>query len=243
MHTSPKILDKVKRMVDDYYALAYVPVAELPIEYLETREHLRRPPAGAKWKAAKRGMTWGGPWMTAWFRGRFKPSAKLAGQPLFLRANTGGHESLVWLNGQPVGEIGWNAAICGHYGVPVILISGDQTACAEAVDLLREIETAVVKQASGRMAAECLPPQVARQKIAEAARQAVERLCQGQTPAPLRLDLPVIVTVELVQSQMADRAAIFPGARRLEGKRVEFTAEDAPTAYRGFRAVVALARD
>jgi D-amino peptidase len=149
----------------------------------------------------------------------------------------------VWLNGRPVGEIGWNAAVCGHYGAPVILISGDQTACAEAVDLLGPVETAVVKEASGRMAAECLPPQVARQKIAGAARRAVERLRQGQAPAPLQLDLPVIVTVELVHSQMADRAAIFPGTRRLEGKQVEFTAEDAPSAYRGFRAVVALARD
>jgi D-amino peptidase len=149
----------------------------------------------------------------------------------------------VWLNGRPVGEIGWNAAVCGHFGAPVILISGDQTACAEAVDLLGEIETVVVKQASGRMAAECLPPGVAWQKIAKAARRAVERLRDGQVPAPLRLELPVTVTVALVHSQMADRAAIFPGARRGEGKRVEFTTADVPAAYRGFRTVVALARD
>ena len=64
----------------------------------------------------------------------------------------------VWLNGQAVGEIGWNASVCGGFDVPVIMISGDQTACAEAVELLGPIETAVVKQADGRMAAECLPP-------------------------------------------------------------------------------------
>src|SRR3990172_3833258 len=48
----------------------------------------------------------------------------------------------VWLNGQVTGEIGLNAAVCGHFGVPVIMISGDQTACAEAVETLGEIETA-----------------------------------------------------------------------------------------------------
>jgi D-amino peptidase len=149
----------------------------------------------------------------------------------------------VWLNGRVVGEIGWNAAVCGHFGVPVIAISGDQTACAEAADLLGPIETAVVKQASGRMAAECLPPQVAQERIYEAAMRAVQRHVTGDSPQPLRLDCPVTLAVELVTSDMADRAAILPGARRLEGKRVEVTADDVPTAYRAFRSMTALARD
>lgn len=101
MHTSPKILNKVKEMVNDYYALAFVSVAELPVEIMETREHLRCPPTGGPWKPAERGMSWGGHWMTAWFRTRFKPSVKLSGQPLFLRANTGGHESLAWVDNEP----------------------------------------------------------------------------------------------------------------------------------------------
>lgn len=149
----------------------------------------------------------------------------------------------VWLDGRAVGEIGWNAAVCGHFQVPVILISGDQTACAEAVELLGPIETAVVKQASGRMAAECLPPEVAQQQIYEAALRAVNRLQSGQAPEPLRLQVPVTVTLELVHSDMADRAAILPGTRRLEGKRIELTAGDAATAYRAFRAAVALSRE
>jgi D-amino peptidase len=148
----------------------------------------------------------------------------------------------VWLNGQPVGEIGWNASVCGHYGVPVIMISGDQTACAEAVALLGTVETAEVKQARGRMAAECLPPEVARQKIREAAARAVRGLRAGQATEPLHLQAPLRLTLELVTSDMADRAAILPGAERLEGKRVEIMLDDAPTAYRAFRSAVALAR-
>jgi D-amino peptidase len=147
----------------------------------------------------------------------------------------------VWLNGQLIGEIGWNASVCGHYGVPVILISGDQAACAEASKLLGPIETAVVKRASGRMAAECLPPEVTQKEIYEAAKRAMARLEAGQASQPLSLPAPFKVTIELVSSDMADRAAIMPGAHRLEGKRVELTADDAPSAYRAFRAAVYLA--
>ncbi len=147
----------------------------------------------------------------------------------------------VWLNGREVGEIGCNAALCGHFGVPVILISGDQSACAEAADLLGPVETVVVKQASGRMAAECLPPKVAQERIYRAAVRAVQRLRAGDAPQPMRLQPPITVTIELVTSDRADRAAILPGARRLDGKRVEVVVDDAPTAHRALRAAVALA--
>jgi D-amino peptidase len=149
----------------------------------------------------------------------------------------------LWLNGQLMGEIGLNATLCGHFDVPVILISGDQTACAEAADLIGPLETAVVKRATGRMAAECLTPQAAQQAIYEAAVRAVQRLAAGDAPPPLRLVPPITLRLELVHSDMADRATILPGTRRLDGRRLEATAEDAPAAYRTFRALVALARD
>jgi D-amino peptidase len=60
-------------------------------------------------------------------------------------------------------------------------------------------------------------------------------------PQPFRLQPPITVTVEFVRSQMADAAALMPGARRSEGKRVEFVARDMPEAYRAFRALVGLA--
>lgn len=147
----------------------------------------------------------------------------------------------VWLNGRPMGEIGCNAAVCGHFGVPVLLVSGDQSACAEAADLLGEIEAVAVKQARGRMAAECLPPEVAQEQILAAARRAVQRLAAGEAPPPLRLEPPIRLQLELVTSDMADRAALFPGAQRLEGRRVELLAEDAVLAYRSFRTLVTLA--
>jgi D-amino peptidase len=147
----------------------------------------------------------------------------------------------VWLNGQAFGEIGVNAAVCGHFGVPVIMVSGDRAACTEAVELLGAIETAVVKQATGQMSAECLAPEVAQQRIYEAARQAVDRLSSAR-PQPFRLETPVAVAIEFMTSEMADRAAVLPGALRPEGKRVDYTADDILTGYRAMRAMAALAK-
>lgn len=148
----------------------------------------------------------------------------------------------VWVNDQAIGEIGWNAAVCGDFDVPVILLSGDQTACAEATGLLGPIATAAVKQACGRMAAECLPPAASQPLIYEAACRAVRALRAGDAPQPLRLARPIALRVELVTSDMADRAEIVPGTRRLEGRIVEFSAADAVEAYRAFRTLAAVAK-
>jgi D-amino peptidase len=147
----------------------------------------------------------------------------------------------LWLNGQPVGEIGLNAAVCGHFDAPVLMISGDQTATAEAVELLGNLEIAVVKQARGQQTADCLPPERAQQAIFQAAVQAVRRLKASQAPEPFRPGLPITVTVEFTHSVMADRAVILPGATRAGERQVQFTADDMVAAYRAFRSLVGLA--
>jgi len=151
-----------------------------------------------------------------------------------------GQLSDVWLNGMPVGEIGLNAAVCGHFGVPVLMISGCQGACDEARALLGDIETAAVKRASGRMGAECLPPAVAQRAIRDAAARAVRRFQSGQSPLPLKVETPITLVVAFAHSNMADPVAIMPGVQR-QGRQVTLSAEDMPTAYRLFRVAATLA--
>lgn len=146
----------------------------------------------------------------------------------------------LWLNAILTGEYGLNAAIAGDFGVPVIMVSGDQTACAQVVDLLGDVETAVVKKASGRFAAECLPPQVTQEMICASAERGVRRLAEGDVPDPFVLDTPITVTVEFFTSDMADRATRIPFTKR-EGTRVSFTTQEMASAYNGFRAMVMLA--
>ncbi len=148
----------------------------------------------------------------------------------------------VLLNGRPVGETGLNAAVCGYFGALLIMISGDQAVCAEAAELLGPIEVAVVKQACGRTAAECLSPEVAQQRIYEAALQAATRLSRGQAPPPFCPETPLTVSFELDTVEAAEKAALFPGAHRVASRGVEFVAEDALLAYRALHTVVALAR-
>jgi len=146
----------------------------------------------------------------------------------------------VWLNDILTGEYGLNAAVAGQFGVPVIMVSGDQTACAQVTELLGDIEMAVVKQATGRFAAECLTPQTSQELICTTAMRAVERLVQGDTPDPFVIEIPVRVTVEFFTSDMADRATRIPFTER-DGTRVSFAAQDMASAYSGFRAMVMLA--
>ncbi|HET9907954.1 MAG TPA: M55 family metallopeptidase [Anaerolineales bacterium] len=146
----------------------------------------------------------------------------------------------VWLNNLLTGEYGLNAGVAGHFGVPVIMVSGDQTACAQVAELLGDIETAVVKQATGRFAAECLAPQVAQELIYRAAERAVRRLKEGNMPKPFVVDTPVRATIEFFTSDMADRATLIPFTER-EGTRVSLTAPEMVLAYKGFRAMVTLA--
>ncbi len=146
----------------------------------------------------------------------------------------------VWLNGILTGEYGLNAAVAGHFGVPVIMVSGDRAACEQATELLGDVETAVVKHASGRFAAECLAPQVTQEMICLAAQRAVERLAEGDVPDAFVLDTPITVTVEFFSSDMADRAARMPFTKR-EGTRVSLTLPEMELAYNGFRSMVTLA--
>jgi D-amino peptidase len=148
----------------------------------------------------------------------------------------------LWLNDLLVGESGLNAAVCGHYNTPVLLVSGDQSVCAEATEMLGPIETVVVKRATGRMAANCLPPTKAQEMIRQAARRAVQRLEQGQAVPPFKLPSPINMIVELFSGEMADKATLLPGAKRLDGRRVELVAGSMPEAYWGFRAAVTMAR-
>jgi D-amino peptidase len=80
-------------------------------------------------------------------------------------------------NGTLVGETGINAALCGHWGVPVLLVTGDRAVCMEAKELLGAgVTTVEVKQGLGRFSARMKTPQQARELIEEGARKALADL-------------------------------------------------------------------
>lgn len=145
------------------------------------------------------------------------------------------------LNGEDVGEPEFNSILAGAYGVPVVFLSGDETTCAGAKEFIGEwLETATVKRATGRESAICLHPDVTAPLIEAGAQCGLEGLPDAQ---PRRVNLPLTLDMRFVMSKMADQAAIYPHAERLDGRAVRVHAETVVEAYRGMLTLFALARN
>lgn len=144
----------------------------------------------------------------------------------------------VMLNGQPASEIVINAAVAGYYGVPVVLVTGDTAACREALSSLGPIETVAVKEAISRVSANCLHPEVARERIREAAKRACVRAGELE---PFTLEPPIALSVSFAHTGHADRASLLPGAGRVDPVTVRYEAEDFKEIYKAFLTLQVLA--
>jgi D-amino peptidase len=98
----------------------------------------------------------------------------------------------VKLNGTPVTEGAWNAAIAGELGVPVIMVAGDDATVEEVSSLVGNVESAVVKWALSFHSATTLQPEAAYDLIRDKAARAVKNIKKYK---PYRVKNPV--TVEL----------------------------------------------
>jgi D-amino peptidase len=133
----------------------------------------------------------------------------------------------VTLNGREVGETGLNAAVCAQKKIPVALITGDASVCAEAAALLGDgLVTACVKDAHGRMAADCLLPGESSRVLREAAKRAVERARSGSSPVMDIGDDGFDLRIAFQNSSQCDKAARVPGAERMGGRTVRVTGGD-----------------
>jgi D-aminopeptidase len=86
-----------------------------------------------------------------------------------------------------------------------------------------------VKPRSTARSAECYHPAVTSKLIEEAAERAAKWLAAKKVPAPFKLEAPITMVVDFVQAEMADKAMIMPGAKRLEDRKVEYVANDMAT--------------
>ena len=99
----------------------------------------------------------------------------------------------IFINSRPVGEIGQVAAIAGFFGIPVIMLAGDQAACDELLALQAKAETVAVKKLMGKASTLSLSHAEAKTRIQAAARRAVERLREF---APWKIDSPIELKFE-----------------------------------------------
>jgi D-amino peptidase len=127
-------------------------------------------------------------------------------------------------NGVSVGETGINAALCGTWDCPVVLVTGDEATCEEARALLGEdLMTVAVKRGLGRFSARHLHPAVARRLIEEAAQAALQRSFK---PRPYDPGRPCTIEVELATPDATEPYRFRSGLEVLGGRTVVSRAEE-----------------
>ncbi len=145
--------------------------------------------------------------------------------PRGVRAHTMSSANLAGLklNGIEVPEAGLNAAIAGDFGVPVVMISGDDAIVAEARAILGDIEGATVKWSYGFHSARTLMPEAALQEIGEAVAAALARLDDFE---PFRMEGPVTVDLTYKNYMPAELMAYLPNVERVDSHTIRFVGQD-----------------
>jgi len=129
----------------------------------------------------------------------------------------------VRINGVSMPEAGINAAIAGHFGVPVIMLSGDDAIAAEAQAIIGRMETAVVKRAISFHSARTLTPSAAQALIRDTAERAVRRIDEFR---PFTVTTPVTADVRFKNYQPSQLLALLPMFERTDAHSVRFVATD-----------------
>jgi D-amino peptidase len=142
-------------------------------------------------------------------------------------------------NGTVWSETGLNASVAGYYGVPVVLVTGDDAAIRDAEAILPPHVGVSVKRGITRLSGESLHPEVARERIKAAARSAIEQLSERK---PLQLETPLTVDIDFYHSIEADASSMMPTVERTGNRSIRYVAPDALQAYRTFLASYYLTR-
>ncbi|MFD9811795.1 M55 family metallopeptidase [Streptomyces sp. NPDC059080] len=143
----------------------------------------------------------------------------------------------VWVNGTRASEGYLNALVVAEYGVPVVLVTGDDRTCVDACGYAPQARTVAVKDYVSRYAAVCRPPARTAADIREAARAATA-LAVRHEPArggPFRVEM------EFDAEHLVGAASCVPGVERCGERRVAYTSDDMYEGIRCFKAVTTLA--
>lgn len=143
-------------------------------------------------------------------------------------------------NGTVWSETGLAASVAGHYGVPVALVTGDDSTIRDSTNILPPHVGVSVKRGISRMGGESVHPDRARELIRTGARQAIEGLSQWK---PLKVKTPVEIEMDLYYSQQADITALIPTVERIGDRTLRFKSPDAVEAYKTFLATYYIMRD
>jgi D-amino peptidase len=145
-----------------------------------------------------------------------------------------GHEiEDMWLDGRPGGEIGLVHACATALGVPLVALTGDDAACAEAVDWDGTIATVPVKYVRSRFAAELRPETEARTAIEEMVSTALAGRRAATASGATASDATATLAVRWQSSAVAETLLGIPGVTLVDTRTVQ-TAGTPPDLFRQF---------
>jgi D-amino peptidase len=135
-------------------------------------------------------------------------------------------------NGTLVGETGIHAALCGTWDCPILLVTGDDAACAEGRDLVGDgLTTVAVKKGLGATSARQIPPVRARELIEAGAKKALSDL---KAVAPWSPGSPCEIQVEFKHTLAVDQLRFRPGVERVDDRTISVTADTWWEAWKTF---------
>jgi D-amino peptidase len=142
-----------------------------------------------------------------------------------VRAHTMSSANLtaVKINGIPMPEGGINAAIAGHFDVPIIMVSGDDATIHEVSGIVGDMEGAVVKEAISFHSAKTLTPAAATKRIQQSAEAAVARISDFK---PYKLQAPYTVDISFKHYQPAQLLAYLSICERIDSHTIRFVGQD-----------------
>jgi D-amino peptidase len=142
------------------------------------------------------------------------------------------------LNGRLVGETGLSAAIAGHFGVPVVLVSGDAHAVKQLRGLVKNVVGVPTKEGIGLYGVHSLTPVKARALIRKGAKEALGKV---RDIKPFVLKKPIIMEVEFERPLMAQMVSRVPLVKRKDIKTVSYKADSIVDAFEVFDVMEQLA--
>ncbi|MET7617502.1 M55 family metallopeptidase [Streptomyces sp. NPDC005408] len=142
----------------------------------------------------------------------------------------------VWLNGTRAGEGLLNAHVVAEYGVPVVLVTGDNLTCVDADGYAPEARKVAVKDYVSRYAAVCRTPGRTASDIRAAAKESTALAGRYE---PVRGG-PFTVELEFDAEHLAAAATVVPGVAGSGERRVAYTSETMYEGIRTFKAVTTI---
>ncbi len=145
--------------------------------------------------------------------------------PRGVRAHTmsSANYAAVRINGIEMSEASINAALAGHFGVPVVMISGDDAIVEEAQSVIGDIEGAVVKWSYGFHSARTIMPEAAYALIGQKVSAGLVRLDEIE---PYRLEGPIDVQLTFKSYMPAEVLSYLPTVERVDAHTVGWVAQD-----------------